>query len=138
MNYKDVQIPSSVGCTVGGVQTFCGITTNAAKARLQGFEAEANAVLARDFAGAGSNVRFNGTVGFIDAKYKRFIGAAGTALSVTFTVVNECSRSASARVSAGGGRTRSWASRPTPTRSAERRVGTGWVRTCRSRWVPPH
>src|SRR3546814_14455717 len=81
MNYKDVQIPGSVGCTVGGVQTFCGITTNAAKARLQGFEAEANAVLARDFAGAGSNVRFNGTVGFIDAKYKRFIGPDGTNLS---------------------------------------------------------
>src|SRR3546814_5141142 len=74
MDYKDVQIPGSVGCLVGGVQSFCGITTNAAKARLQGFEAEANAVLARDFAGAGSSVRFNGSVGFIDAKYKRFIG----------------------------------------------------------------
>src|SRR5690606_25994170 len=67
-------IPGSVGCTVGGVQTFCGITTNAAKARLQGIEAEANAILARDFAGAGSTFRFNGGCGYIDAQYKRFIG----------------------------------------------------------------
>src|SRR3546814_9805893 len=81
MDYKDGQIPVSVGCLVGGVQSFCGITTNAAKARLQGFEAEANAVLARDFAGAGSSVRFNGSVGFIDAKYKRFIGPTGTDVS---------------------------------------------------------
>ncbi|WP_420822593.1 TonB-dependent receptor [Sphingomonas flavalba] len=77
MDYKDVQIPGSVGCTVGGVQTFCGITTNAAKARLQGIEAEANAILARDFAGAGSTFRFNGGFGYIDAKYKRFIGPTG-------------------------------------------------------------
>lgn len=77
MDYKDVQIPGSVGCLVGGIQSFCGITTNAAKARLQGIEAEANAVLARDFAGAGSNFRFNGALGYVDAKYKRFIGPTG-------------------------------------------------------------
>jgi iron complex outermembrane receptor protein len=78
MDYKDVQIPGSVGCLVGGLQSFCGITTNAAKARLQGIEAETNAILARDFAGAGSTFRFNGGLGYIDAKYKRFIGPAGT------------------------------------------------------------
>ncbi|HEX2812763.1 MAG TPA: TonB-dependent receptor [Sphingopyxis sp.] len=78
MDYKDVQIPGSVGCLVGGLQSFCGITTNAAKARLQGIEAETNAVLARDFAGTGSTFRFNGGFGFIDAKYKRFIGPTGT------------------------------------------------------------
>ncbi|MDE8651291.1 TonB-dependent receptor [Novosphingobium album (ex Liu et al. 2023)] len=81
MDYKDVQIPGSVGCLVGGVQSFCGITTNAAKARLQGVEAEVNAVLARDFVGAGSTFRFNGALGYIDAKYKRFIGPAGTDVS---------------------------------------------------------
>lgn len=88
MDYKDVQIPGSVGCVVGGVQSFCGITTNAAKARLQGFEAEASAVLARDFAGAGSAVRFNGSVGFIDAKYKRFIGPTGVDVSDERTFQN--------------------------------------------------
>ena len=77
MDYKDVQIPGSVGCLVGGIKSFCGITTNAAKARLQGIEAETTAVLARDFAGTGSSFRFNGGFGFIDAKYKRFIGPTG-------------------------------------------------------------
>src|SRR3546814_11452536 len=101
MNYKDVQIPSSVGCTVGGVQTFCGITTNAAKARLQGFEAEANAVLARDFAGAGSNVRFNGTVGFIDDNYKRFIGPDGTDVSDIRTFQNKPKWTAPGTIAAG-------------------------------------
>lgn len=77
MDYKDVQIPGSVGCLVGGLQSFCGITTNAAKARLQGIEAEVNATLARDFAGAGSAIRFLGGLGYIDAKYKKFIGPTG-------------------------------------------------------------
>lgn len=88
MDYQDVQIPGSVGCLVGGIQSFCGITTNAAKARLQGIEAEANAVLARDFAGAGSTVRFNGSLGYIDAKYKRFIGPTGVDVSDIRTFQN--------------------------------------------------
>ncbi|WP_447758203.1 TonB-dependent receptor [Sphingopyxis fribergensis] len=78
MDYKDVQIPGSVGCLANGLPSFCGITTNAAKARLQGIEAEANALLARDFAGPGSTFRFNGALGYIDAKYKSFIGPTGT------------------------------------------------------------
>ncbi|MCW0197801.1 TonB-dependent receptor [Sphingopyxis sp.] len=74
MDYKNVQIPGSSACVdANGIATFCGITTNAGKARLQGIEAEANAILARDFAGAGSTFRFNGALGFIDAKYKKFI-----------------------------------------------------------------
>ncbi|WP_448662548.1 TonB-dependent receptor [Sphingomonas sp. CJ20] len=80
-NYSDVQIPGSVGCLVGGVQTFCGITTNAAKADIKGVELESTAVLARGFAGPGSNVTFSGTLGYIDAKYKRFIGPTGTDVS---------------------------------------------------------
>ena len=44
--YKDVQIPASVGCvTANGIPTFCGITTNAGKARFQGVEVEGNARL---------------------------------------------------------------------------------------------
>ncbi len=76
-NYSNVQIPGSVGCVVGGVQTFCGITTNAAKADIKGVELETNAVLARGFAGPASKVYFAGTLGYIDAKYKRFIGPTG-------------------------------------------------------------
>ncbi|GHH19129.1 TonB-dependent receptor [Sphingomonas glacialis] len=77
-NYSNVQVPGSVGCIIGGVQSFCGITTNAAKATIKGIELESNAVLARDFAGAGSNVSLAGTLGYIDAKYDRFIGPTGT------------------------------------------------------------
>ncbi|RYD54571.1 MAG: TonB-dependent receptor [Sphingomonadales bacterium] len=77
-DYANVQIPGSVGCLVGGVQTFCGITTNAAKAVIKGVELESNAVLARGFAGAGSNVTFTGTLGYMDAEYKTFIGPTGT------------------------------------------------------------
>lgn len=72
-DYKDVQVPGSAGCTVGGIQTFCGITTNAGKADFKGVEAEIFANLARDFAGAGSRLNLSGTVGYLDAKYKEFI-----------------------------------------------------------------
>lgn len=75
-NYDDVQVPGSSGCTVGGVPSFCGITTNAAKATIKGVEAETTAVLARGFAGAGSHVTFNGTLGYLDAKYNTFLGSA--------------------------------------------------------------
>ncbi|MBP2278248.1 MULTISPECIES: TonB-dependent receptor [Sphingomonas] len=77
-DYSNVQVPGSVGCIIGGVQSFCGITTNAAKATIKGVELESNAILARDFAGAGSNVTLAGTLGYISAKYKTFIGPTGT------------------------------------------------------------
>lgn len=80
-DYTDVQIPGSVGCVVGGVPTFCGITTNAAKADIKGVELESTAVLSRGFAGPGSNITFSGTLGYIDAKYKRFIGPTGVDVS---------------------------------------------------------
>jgi len=80
-DYTDVQIPGSVGTVVNGVPTFIGITTNAAKARIWGSEVEANAILARGFAGAGSNLYLNGTLGYINPKYKKFIGPTGTDVS---------------------------------------------------------
>ncbi|WP_404335582.1 TonB-dependent receptor [Sphingomonas sp. MMS12-HWE2-04] len=80
-DYSNVQIPGSVGCLIGGVQSFCGITTNAAKADIKGVELETNAVLARGFAGPGSNIAFVGALGYIDAKYKRFIGPTGVDVS---------------------------------------------------------
>ncbi len=76
-DYSDVQVPGSVGCIINGQPNFCGITTNAAKARIKGIELETAAVLARGFAGAGSSITFNGTLGYMDAKYKTFIGPTG-------------------------------------------------------------
>jgi iron complex outermembrane receptor protein len=73
MDYKDVQIPGSAGCTVGGLPTFCGIITNAGKARLQGLEAESNIRLGRDLLGPGDRLSFSGSLGYIDAKYKEYV-----------------------------------------------------------------
>lgn len=102
MDYKDVQIPGSVGClTTTGLQSFCGITTNAAKARLQGIEAEASAVLARDFAGAGSAIRFQGGLGYIDAKYKKFIGPTGVDVANARTFQNTPKWTVNGTLSAG-------------------------------------
>ncbi|WCT78095.1 TonB-dependent receptor [Novosphingobium humi] len=65
MDYKDVQIPGSVACTVGGLPSFCGVVSNAGKARMQGVEAEGRLKL-----GA---LSLNGSLGYIDAKYLQYI-----------------------------------------------------------------
>ncbi|MFC4293617.1 TonB-dependent receptor [Novosphingobium tardum] len=72
-DYTDVQIPGSVACTVSGLPSFCGVVSNAGKARIQGFEAEASAKLARDFAAAGDALTLSGSLGYIDAKYLKYI-----------------------------------------------------------------
>ena len=78
-DYKDVQVPGSAGCVVGGVSTFCGITTNAGKARFRGVEFEGNARVAEDMAAAGDRLTLAATLGYLDAKYREFItNIAGT------------------------------------------------------------
>ena len=72
-DYKDVQVPGSVGAVINGVPTFVGVTTNAGKAEFKGIEVEMQATLARDFAGAGDRLNFSGTLGYLDAEYKQFI-----------------------------------------------------------------
>ena len=72
-NYSDVQIPGSVACTVSGLPSFCGVVSNAGKARIQGFEAEASAKLARDFATPGDALILSGSLGYIDAKFRQYI-----------------------------------------------------------------
>ncbi len=72
-DYRDVQVPGSVGAVINGIPTFVGVTTNAGKADFKGVEAEFTANLARDFAGDGSRLNLSGTVGYLDAKYKEFI-----------------------------------------------------------------
>ena len=76
-DYTDVQIPGSVACVSGGVQTFCGVTSNAGKARFQGFEAEFSGRLVNDFLAAGDSLRATGSVGYIDAKYKEYFANIG-------------------------------------------------------------
>jgi len=73
MDYKNVQIPGSVGCTVGGVATFCGVISNAGKAKFDGVELETTARLAQDFATAGDRLSLSGALGYIRADYKEYI-----------------------------------------------------------------
>ncbi|MGH6785269.1 MAG: TonB-dependent receptor [Novosphingobium sp.] len=70
MDYTDVQIPGSVACVVGGLPTFCGVVSNAGKARLQGFEFETRAKLIDS---PGGTLTFTGSLGYIDAKFTRYI-----------------------------------------------------------------
>ncbi len=71
-DYKDVQVPGSVGCVVNGLPTFCGITDNAGKATFKGVEAEVVASLYRN-ADRSSQLDFTGTLGYLDAGYDEFI-----------------------------------------------------------------
>jgi iron complex outermembrane receptor protein len=70
-DYKDVQVPGSVGAVVNGIPTFVGVTTNAGKATFKGIEAEAVATLYRGE--DGSRVNFSGTLGYLDAQYDEFV-----------------------------------------------------------------
>ena len=74
--YTDVQVPGSVGQVVNGIQTFVGITTNAGKARINGLEFEGNLV-ARDALHAGDKLALAWSIGYVNAKYTRFIDARG-------------------------------------------------------------
>ena len=74
-DYKDMQIPGSIGCFVGGIASFCGATTNAAKARIQGVEFEGDARLFGN--PGGPRVNFGWSLGYLDAKFKKYIGAGG-------------------------------------------------------------
>ena len=78
--YKDVQIPGSVGFDANGDgvnESFIGITSNAADADVNGIEFEGNALVGKDFAGDGSRFSVNWSLGVLDAKFNTFINAFG-------------------------------------------------------------
>ena len=79
--YTDVQVPGSAGCVVGGIPTFCGITTNAGKARFRGAELETNWRMASNLAAVGDHLSFAGTLGYLDAKYLHYLTLVSTDLS---------------------------------------------------------
>ncbi len=72
-DYTNVQIPGSVACVSGGVPTFCGVTSNAGKARFKGFEAELSGRVGNDMLTGGDVLRFSGAVGYIDAQFQKYI-----------------------------------------------------------------
>ncbi len=70
-NYRDVQIPTSVGCVIGGLPNFCGLTSNAGKARIRGVEFEGNARLFGN--PGGSRLNLGWTLGYLDAEFQEFL-----------------------------------------------------------------
>lgn len=72
-DYKDVQIPGSVACIVGGLPSFCGVTSNAGKATFKGLELEFNGRLGESVASDGDRLNLLGAVGYIDAKFDEYI-----------------------------------------------------------------
>ncbi|WP_373490150.1 TonB-dependent receptor [Parasphingorhabdus sp.] len=76
-DYKNVQIPGSVACTVSGLPSFCGVINNAGKATLKGVELEASARLGRDVLASGDRVMLSGSLGYIDAQYDEYITNVG-------------------------------------------------------------
>lgn len=102
-DYTNVQIPGSVGIDADGdgvFEGFSGVTTNAASATFKGVELETSARFAHDFAGAGSRMTFNGTLGYIDAQYDEFIGNLGTDVSDITDIQNTPSWTASGTLGA--------------------------------------
>ncbi|MXO87096.1 TonB-dependent receptor [Altererythrobacter aurantiacus] len=78
--YDDVQIPGSIGFDSdndGVNDSFIGVTTNAADADVNGIEFEGNALVGRDFAGAGSRFNVNWSLGVLDAQFNSFIDVFG-------------------------------------------------------------
>ena len=70
--YKDMQIPASSPCVdANGTNTFCGLTSNAGKAVIQGIEWEGDARLFGD--PGGPRLNFSWSLGYLDAKFKEFI-----------------------------------------------------------------
>ena len=65
MDYTDVQIPGSVACVVNNLPSFCGVVSNAGKARMQGFELESRLRM--------GGLTLSGALGYIDAKYLKYI-----------------------------------------------------------------
>ncbi|MDQ3477967.1 MAG: TonB-dependent receptor [Pseudomonadota bacterium] len=71
-DYRDTQIPASVGCVIGGRANFCGLTSNAGKARIRGIELEGNARIIDDPA-AGQRLNFGWSLGYLNGKFKEFV-----------------------------------------------------------------
>ena len=80
MDYKDIQVPGSVGIDTdndGVNDTFTGVTTNAGAATLWGIELEGTAVLGEQLFNDTDIFTTGFSLGYIDAQYDEFIDAFG-------------------------------------------------------------
>ena len=92
-DYKDVQIPGSVAIDTDGDgkdDSFAGVTTNAGKARINGFELEASLKLT-------DALSLTGMFGYIDAEYTKYIGAGNVDVTKLRSFQNTPKQTASLR-----------------------------------------
>jgi len=90
-DYKDVQIPGSIGLDSDGDginDTFVGVTTNAAAATIMGIEFEGFGTLAEDIARSGDSLNLAWTLGYLDASYDEYTNAQGIDVSDIADVQN--------------------------------------------------
>jgi iron complex outermembrane receptor protein len=71
-DYKDVQIPASVPCTVNGIASFCGLTSNAGKAVFKGIEVEGSLRAGENLFAASDRFTVSGSLGYLDAEFKDY------------------------------------------------------------------
>ena len=81
-DYSDMQIPASQACVIGNVANFCGVTSNAGKARIRGVEWEGNARLFGQ-PGGDQRLNFGWSFGYLDGKFKEFLTFVGYEINGT-------------------------------------------------------
>lgn len=104
-DYKDVQVPGSVGVDTdndGVADTFTGVTTNAGEALLRGIEWEGFGVLGSDIFQDGSLLTLAWSLGLLDGEYKEFINAFGQDISNQASIQNTPETTASATLTYTG------------------------------------
>ncbi|WP_022698889.1 TonB-dependent receptor [Euryhalocaulis caribicus] len=90
-DYKDIQVPGSVGVDTDGdgvSDTFTGVTTNAGAATLKGVEYEGRLAVAEDMFTPADGLNFSWSLGYLDGEYDRFINAFGTDISDQVEIQN--------------------------------------------------
>ncbi|MGF1463362.1 MAG: TonB-dependent receptor [Maricaulaceae bacterium] len=90
-DYNNVQIPGSQGVDADGdgtFESFVGITSNAADARIFGVEFEGDADIASDILRNGDNLRTTWGLGYINAEFNTFINAFGDDIADIATFQN--------------------------------------------------
>ncbi|MEM1151889.1 MAG: TonB-dependent receptor [Pseudomonadota bacterium] len=100
-DYKDVQVPGSVGVDTDGDgtnDTFTGVTTNAGAATIWGVEFEGQATVAEEIFNTDDFFNFNWSLGYLDAEYDEFIDAFGNDVSDERVIQNTPDWTASGRL----------------------------------------
>ena len=100
-DYKDVQVPGSVGLDTDGdgiSDTFSGVTTNAGAATIWGVEFEGSATFAEAVFNDQDLFNASWSIGYLDAQYDEYIDATGQDVSDERVIQNTPDWTASLRL----------------------------------------